>query len=690
MTTYIYEPLDYDKAQTRVVHLPPALDVSEPIRVSLQKVTIPRSCLSRPLESDFEAIDLASEGSDVEKPDFIALSYVWGSPDDPQEVIVESAPEGANKISITRNLDVAIRNVRRTRAHLVVWIDAICIDQGNLNERSYQVAFMDTIYTIASFTIVWLGPEEDDSHHAIEMITAIGRRVEATSGHTFERRPDAPPREPDEPILESMTEEMPYGEKDLSTIITFLERPWFSRLWVRQEIALADSARVQCGRSLVEWDNLRNAAVWIITKPLAPKIPNELRERRALIKKPVGNVCEVSLSLLAYEGLRRDNEGVRFTDPRDSIYAVKRLLVKRDQDLGIGPNYTLQTADVFMDVCVRILERQRLTYFLETCELTTISVPNLPSWVPDWSRPMKTTHGLISPWSACCYISANAAYHGDKILRVAGIQIDKIQSLRDLYDRVDNVVLRSNEVIFDYIWSCYPGDSLIDSPYDEEQSIIDAYCRTFCAGMFSDTYIPPDNNFQAFDEAKEALKKIWAVKDNWTGYEDSMEDPMVKKFLYICGHWVFGRCFFTTENGYVGLSPLGTQPGDTIAVILGCQFPVVLREEPASSVKSDETKWKVVGVCYANGLMDGEAILGRLPSHYKPVVCFQIAEEHRIFGNNGGILDKRTDDLKNDPAALLEEFGIQTSVWSREPHRLEVSESVLQEAGVKLRDFFLV
>lgn len=698
MTTYIYEPLDYDKAQIRVVHLPPALDESEPIRISLHKVTIPRSCLGTSLESNLEAIDLASEESDVKKPDFIALSYVWGSPDDPQGVIIEPAPEGANTISITRNLDVALRNMRLKSKVVVVWIDAICIDQGNLEERSHQVAFMDRIYTIARGTLVWLGPEEDDSHHAMELLGYVGERVEYIQDFSVKRHLDAPPRKPNEPILESLTEELPYGEKDLCILITFFERPWFTRLWIRQEIALAKEAQILCGRTRMYWVDFQNAAGWFFSKPWPKAAPVHLRERLLKIKPAMKNVFEVNLNFLSYETLRRDIEGVKFTDPRDLIYGVKSLLDTNDQELDVRPNYTLQTADVFMDVYVRIVERQRLTYFLESCELASISVPNLPSWVPDWSKPMKAGGNLKSTWSACGFISPNATYLGDGVLgylgdgvlRVAGIRIDKIESVRDMWDPVDNEVLKRGEIAFDYIWSCYPGDSLVDSPYDEKQSMTDAYCRTLSGGVFREDWDAPDYKHQTFDDAKEALKKIWSVEEDYTGHEDVRTDPLAQTFLKTCGFWTFGRCFFTTESGYIGLAPVGTEPGDIITVILGCRFPVILRQDPTTKGKPDKTRWKVVGVCYTHGVMCGEAIYGSLSIHYCPVHRPQVTKDELISDEKYALLDSRTNDLKTDPAALLEEAGIQPIAWSRKPHRLEVSVTALREAGVDLHAIYLV
>lgn len=691
MTSYAYEPLDYGKAQTRMVHLCPTLDYSAPIRISLKTVTLPRSCLRAPLTSKPEANDLISEGPDVETPDFIALSYVWGSPDDPQEVFVESAPDGACSISITRNLDTALRHIRmKPQLEAVrIWIDAICIDQGNIKERSHQVAFMDSIYTVARGTLIWLGPEEHDSERALQILTYLGKRVVENRNGNIQRRPDAPPRAPDEPVWESL-EELPYEESDKRAIISLLERPWFTRLWIRQEIALATRAAVLCGITMTRWTWFRNGAIYFCVILSIPSTPADLYDTFTSVAQLVLNLCDVDSDYYRYGTLRVKNEGVRFTDPRDAIYGVKSLMSRSDKTLDVQPNYALEAAAVFTDVCVRIVERQGLTNFLHTCELSSISVPNLPSWVPDWSGPMTAGWLIYPPWSASGFISANATYLGDGVLRVSGILIDKIESIQDLYDYDNNRRLTSPTILVDYIWRCYPGNNRIDSPYDGNQSMMDAYCRTFAGDAFRENKTKPDPKQLTFDQAKEALKKIWSMDEDWTGYEDLKEDPLVDRFVEDCSSHIRGRCFFTTEDGYIGLAPLETQAGDIISVILGCQFPITLRKDPASSTNSDETRWKVVGACYANGLMSGEAIYGSLPSYYHPLEYSEAKDEEQICYQDCALLDSRTNDLKTDPSAVLEEFGIQPSAWSREPHRLEVSEPVLRAAGVDLRNFILV
>ncbi|PMD53153.1 HET-domain-containing protein, partial [Hyaloscypha bicolor E] len=88
-------------------------------------------------------------------PKYQALSYTWGSPDITKTIAINGAV-----VDIRQNLYDALFNFyeRLERgAEFLLWVDAICIDQQNLQERTSQVRLMDFIYTRAQCVIIWLG-----------------------------------------------------------------------------------------------------------------------------------------------------------------------------------------------------------------------------------------------------------------------------------------------------------------------------------------------------------------------------------------------------------------------------------------------------------------------------------------------------------------------------------------------------
>jgi Heterokaryon incompatibility protein (HET) len=118
-----------------------------------------------------------------------------------------------------------------------MWIDAFCINQGNMRERSQQVTRMSDIYSRASRVIIWLGPESEDSVLAMDTLVDLGNKV----GRDVERTK-----------FQSRTGELldwtewrtllPYTQAQIEAICRLYDRPWFERLWIWQEARLANDS----------------------------------------------------------------------------------------------------------------------------------------------------------------------------------------------------------------------------------------------------------------------------------------------------------------------------------------------------------------------------------------------------------------------------------------------------------------
>jgi hypothetical protein len=89
----------------------------------------------------------------ADKPQFEALSYVWGEKDPNCHIICHG-----RQLPITPNCEAALLKLRfRKKKVRLLWVDAICIDQTNIEERNQQVKLMGDIYSSAETTIAWLG-----------------------------------------------------------------------------------------------------------------------------------------------------------------------------------------------------------------------------------------------------------------------------------------------------------------------------------------------------------------------------------------------------------------------------------------------------------------------------------------------------------------------------------------------------
>ena len=142
-----------------------------------------------------------------------ALSYVWGSEVDQQAICIDSYT-----LSVGANLHAALLSLRDPFIERILWIDAICINQNDIEEKGRQVQSMAKIYAKASRVVVWLGETADDSDQALE---AIRKAAEE------QYRDFAIPALPEQHAVNSTIH-----EASLQAILKLLERPWFQRIWV--------------------------------------------------------------------------------------------------------------------------------------------------------------------------------------------------------------------------------------------------------------------------------------------------------------------------------------------------------------------------------------------------------------------------------------------------------------------------
>lgn len=152
-----------------------------------------------PLQTELFSFSFLEAGKDVHP--YHALSYVWGGNDKPRFMLISG-----HEMSITENLYWALIRLRHPLMERTLWIDAICINQGDDREKERQIRIMAYIYAQASCVIVWLGKEGDNSDRALEEIRAAG----------------------DPALRDNMG-----SPNTPNAIRALLERSWFQRIWVR-------------------------------------------------------------------------------------------------------------------------------------------------------------------------------------------------------------------------------------------------------------------------------------------------------------------------------------------------------------------------------------------------------------------------------------------------------------------------
>ena len=193
---YQYPPLNEARQEIRLVTLLPG-EFQSDIHVSLTTV--------RATEHDVL--------------DFESLSYAWGPAEDPQTIFI--GVSGQETLSVTRNIREALPYLRDAKKPRVLWIDAICVNQKDLEERSSQVRRMAWIYSKAKRVIVWLGPASTDSHIALECCNTVSSKI------NVDWWSDTMSPLSGESHWTDTFRELPFDDKQNIAICNFFHRSWF-------------------------------------------------------------------------------------------------------------------------------------------------------------------------------------------------------------------------------------------------------------------------------------------------------------------------------------------------------------------------------------------------------------------------------------------------------------------------------
>lgn len=204
---------------------------------------------------------------DEKRTPYECLSYTWGSAAQAQEKVYiwQKSPANGSDVDSLQFLYVridlltALKYIRLPDAPRVIWIDAICIDQGNLTEKGLEVARMGQIYNNAAQVLVWLGPEDESIPMALETIERLSAGVLLTWDH---RNCNTIPGSEAE-VVEHGPKKSNFTPQHWVSLTKLIQRPWFRRLWIRQEVQLASKVLVRCGYAEIEWGNIEKVIIFI-------------------------------------------------------------------------------------------------------------------------------------------------------------------------------------------------------------------------------------------------------------------------------------------------------------------------------------------------------------------------------------------------------------------------------------------
>ncbi|KAK5657171.1 hypothetical protein OQA88_3228 [Cercophora sp. LCS_1] len=550
-------------------------------------------------------------------PEYRALSYTWSTPID--ELPPDWADDNKTKVvlldgiefPVRYNLDAALRRFQPnpTDASLLLWVDAICINQTDTSERDTQVAMMGQIYSKSLATLVWLGPEVNDSDLSLRAIREINETWMKRPARLRER--PIPSSSDPEDILQLYRHHVQmetaalegYAADTFSRVdglVHLLGRPWWRRAWVVQEVLLSQKTLVFCGSSEpLEWnefvtaagvlsgiqdsyfvlghEDLNSMVEWMMHLRMGSLFSGEVKIPYTPRFESHTSSLREMLRLLRYK---------QATDPRDKVYAGLGLITDSG-DVVVDYSST-SVGGLYIQVTKLCIAKEGNLRVLSGCH----SKPgyDLPSWVPDYSdHRRELAHSNISEDSGISYAAGGDAvldfeFQGNRLL-LRGVCVSTVSYIGPIEDRLR-----------------YPrGQNVV------KHAMEDKWLSKWLISHV--TRIPP--RIPPLLVCPKAEGEEWAYRltkeEMWLAYlktlsagrpppEEELADP---EFRRLVSRVFQHRSFITFENGVIGLGPRYPELGDELCFVVGAETPLLLRP-------CGDGRYNLVGECYAHGLMHGE------------------------------------------------------------------------------------
>ncbi|KAK4546756.1 hypothetical protein LTR36_001488 [Oleoguttula mirabilis] len=557
---------------------------------------------------------------------FRCLSYVWGSAIEKEMITLQG---GA--CEVTPNLHAALRRLQRSNITIDIWIDAICINQADEVEKGQQVALMGSLFAKAEEVVVWLGEGadalkngdsagEESGHNLLEfscvdkvlsMLAADQHFHDLPIAHDCRARSCAA-------TTSHATKREEAWDKVLESMKSIFETTWFERAWTVQEIVLAQKARFLYGHSVdlpyemasAAFVNLGHHMRSCCSECVFSLPPEDWRDlyRMARQMLDLANArTGVALGQHIVQSLMQFS-WKNATDPRDKLYGLLGLQSGLTPT-PVVPDYQISLQQLFCRFAADMVTTQG--WLVPLCLDLAQELPDLPSWVPEWSRRSSdpVAYGIARFEWTHSYNAADGIFGLTtvgpwNVLSVEGLRFDIIAWVGPAYELTDLVEDQLN--VFDE-WK-----KLLDLPAKGEDSysgggaLDEAFWRTALADRFQldDGARPatPDDvaQLQRFlDDIR--VRSRAQDPDAVIGQDDAMASHIIA---------VLDRRLFQTVHGWIGVCPKAADVGDDVFVLGDCPVPIVLRKAPPWCNKQ---LYIALGHCYLHGLMYGEALRMKLP-----------------------------------------------------------------------------
>jgi hypothetical protein len=586
---------------------------------------------------------------------FEAVSYTWGDPLKARSLMVDNC-----LLPITRNAYEIISKFASTGQSRLLWIDAICINQNDDDDKSQQVRLMREIYSTASRVIVWLGSPPDARHAQsfFRRLRTQNSRNKGTSDKTL--------------LLPTLLND---DNAEWLAFRKVLSHPYWTRVWVVQEIVVARKAHVYYGGKFWKWAHFARTVCSLLSE-----------EKRTLLRKisrlegltaphfaGVEKVSMIDAIRRQYRGQPHDNLAslpstlIKFSDShatveKDRVFAFLGIS-SASTDHTLEPDYSRSDREVF-EVVARHSLRTKLPflYFSVAGLANGIESDKWPSWVPD----LRKAPGIRLPfplWDFGKYHASAEAQPNVDIpkagheITVEGVFVDEIEIVAEMTSTIDpeeaaqlsqhgrfttervmlafyererrryeeawEIALRKTPEIYaptgqtrkeafrrtllcDMSSNPSESDSVFDDDYEKWMDPNWPKTQNGKPTYDNDTHCP-EKPLDHQDVANHPLHLPLSLenKTRTSHTPQTMPMPDLTWFPLRLTMSSFRRQFAITKKGYMALVVPGIRAGDVICVFSGAETPHALRRDGDGGGGGQSSTLRLIGDAYVHGWMDG-------------------------------------------------------------------------------------
>lgn len=550
-----------------------------------------------------------------------ALSYVWGPDHQSERNLV--TPNGVLKIKAT--LGAAFQRIRQKKKELVLWVDAICINQEDTKEKAQQILLLPRIFQGATCTLAVLATD-DRSYQAVGILLQIAALK--LYGLDFSRWPEQLIR----PSATWVNSGMPDLDSDFWRDVSYMfQRPWFRRAWIVQESIAARTVQFICGKWIFDWNDLhcameivdRRLGMYAFAESWQPfMILSEHREWEGTSQRwPLLHLIQT---------FRYVKTGKY---QRDRFFALLGLAADGDNPL-FEPDYDSPLEVVvrrFAQVFVENGDGMELLYDAGMEKQNGES--RFPSWVPDWTTEgsdrgvLSSAEGRGVTFSASGRLLSHISYDQEEdLLEVSSSWCDKIERV-SRFSNEPSQRSRYFQELDSMIDACNHFEPERQRQLKETVPVAGALYPEFGSSF-------PISITESYSAFRKVLRKDELKAKNMRGNgkkartqttsasTNSAQRPAVigireksKAYASLLDEHIVGWRFVTTVAGRCGIAPSGVLPGDVVAILSGGKVPFLLRKgfKPGGGVF-------LIGQCYIDGIMFGEAVQQFEGQQYLPMV----------------------------------------------------------------------